>query len=129
MHKFVSVGVIIVAILVLLPIACGGGPDTQERLIGKWGGIISNSEGDQFPSEWEFTEDGKLIIIVAPGTLNAVQTGTYYFDDDGALRIVADDAEEGETPGRRVVEFIGDDTVKLTAENDGVAATLTRIEE
>lgn len=110
--------------------ACGGGqPDTAERLVGKWSGLISNDEGGTFPSDWEFTEDGKMIVVIAPGALNVVQTATYYFDDDGALRIVADDAEEGATPGRRVVEFVTDDTVKLTAENSGIVTTLTRVEE
>ena len=53
----------------------------------------------------------------------------YWFDDDGALRIKEVAADEDVEPGRRVVEFISDDVMTLTAENAGIVTTLKRVKE
>lgn len=119
---------IVVLVVMLLMVACGGGgDDTAQRIIGKWSGALENENGDVFPSNWEFTGDGKLIVIVAPDSLNITQVADYWFDDDGALRM--QDPNSDDEPGRREIEFITDDTMTLTAVNSGIVTTLTRITE
>ena len=109
--------------------ACSGANsnDTAAKIIGTWQGVIDGEDGSAFPSEWDFAENGKLTVIIAPGSLNVVQVADYWFDDDGALRIKEVGADEGEEPGRRVVDFVTENTMTLTAEQAGLVTTLRRV--
>ena len=121
---------LLVLLLASLTIAaCSGADsnDTAAQIIGTWQGVIEGGDGNAFPSEWEFADNGKLTVIIAPGTLNVVQVADYWFDDDGALRIKDVDADESVEPGRRVVDFVTDNTITLTAEQAGEVITLRRV--
>lgn len=110
-------------------VACSGANsnDTAAKIIGTWQGVIEGEDGNTFPSEWEFAENGKLTVIIAPGILNVVQVADYWFDNDDTLRIKDVGADEGTEPGRRVVDFVTENTMTLTAEQAGVVTTLRRV--
>lgn len=98
-------------------------PETAERLLGNWTGMVDTFDGASYPSEWAFQEDGTLIVVTRiEGNVVRFEF-EYYFDPDGALRI---DDGNGDSPGRREVEFLGEDEVTLTAVKDGLVTSLTR---
>ena len=116
---------------VLIFSACGGvgEPNTADRIIGTWRGTLVNDDGDIFPTEWEFSEDGKLVLVISPGVLDMVQVADYWFDDDGAIRTKEITAAKDVKPGRRVIKFISDDVMTLTAEESGIVTTVKRVTE
>ena len=95
---------------------------------GEWEGMTGDDD-EAMPAVFEFLENGKAVVTIAPGVLNAVQTADYWFDDDGALRLKDTSADEVAEPGRRIVEFISDDVMTLTAEESGIVTTLRRVKE
>lgn len=120
---------VLIFIICLALSACSGGGNnnTAERIIGTWRGTLENDNGDTFPAEWEFIEDGKLTLVISPGVLDVVQVADYWFDDDGSLRIKDITAGEDVEPGRRIVEFVSDDVITLTAEKSGIITILKRV--
>lgn len=97
--------------------------DTGELLVGVWSGKLQTPAGYVYPSEWEFKEDGVLLlrVVTDDGTIN--MAFAYYFDPDGALRL---DGQDGSEPGRREVFFENDDRVRLVAVRDGIVTLLVR---
>lgn len=96
---------------------------TGELLVGVWSGKLQTPAGYVYPSEWEFKDDGVLLlrVVTDEGTIN--MAFAYYFDPDGALRL---DSQDGSEPGRREVFFENDDRVRLVAVRDGIVTLLVR---
>lgn len=97
--------------------------DPTAQLLGTWSGKLQTPQGWVYPSEWIFDDDGTLLVkvVVDDGTVHLAYD--YYFDEDGALRL---DANDGNEPGRREVFFQNADTVRLVAVRDGIVTLLMR---
>lgn len=94
-----------------------------ELLLGVWSGRLQTPAGFVYPSEWEFREDGTMLLTVLIDEETVNLAYVYYFDPDGALRL---DGQDGSEPGRREVFFENDDTVRLVAVRDGIVTLLLR---
>lgn len=114
-------------ILVTLTLAaCGGsGAEAQplnQRIIGKWSGAMTNTEGDKVPATLEFLEDGTMIVRI---TGLDVSYGAEWSTEGSRLNFTTELSPD--EPNYRDVEFVSEDVVKLSKE--GIEETFTRVEE
>lgn len=110
-------------ILIMLLAACGGGDDVEGKLIGNWSGTATSAEGESMMMDAEFVEDGNIVMVAAPGTLDVIQTGTWSIDGDNVCIDTGDGAGDC-----AAIEFIGDDTVRITGNSNGTVFELRRDE-
>lgn len=113
-------------LVTLVLVSCGGsgGNDQplEQRIIGKWSGVLTNVNGDKIPANWEFIEGGAMVVKIIG--LDVSYGGKWLVEGS---RINFTTELDPEKSNYRDVEFVSEDTMKLTKE--GIEETFTRIEE
>lgn len=115
---------LILVTLVLVSCGSSGGNDQplEQRIIGKWSGVQVNVNGDPIPATWEFIEGGTMVVKITG--LN-VSYGAKWTAEGNRIDFTTE--LDPDKPNYRNVEFVSEDTMKLTKE--GIEETFTRIEE
>lgn len=107
----------VLAVLVILLTACGGGgPNVQEEIIGQWEAYDADLD---MTMVFDFQEEGKLAISVEGVSLD----GTYTWDNDNTITITMSFGGESE-------EIVGDVAItgdEMTITADGDTETFTRV--
>lgn len=120
--KRLMLGLIVFSLVLL---SCGLGSwatekPLNERIVGKWSGLLVNKNGDKLPAEWEFLDKGTMVIRIT--TAGVSYGGTWSAEGN---RINFTTEANPEEKNYREVEFVSDDVVKLTKES--VTETFSRI--
>lgn len=121
MRKMILLLVIVSVVLV----ACGGGASgkpANERIIGKWSGMMTNKNGGKIPIEWEFLEGGTMVVKAA--VMNISFGGTWAVEGS-RLNFVTE--VDPEVKNYRDIEFVSDDVVKFTKAEADITETFTRV--
>lgn len=112
-----------ILLLCLLFVACSGLSPEEAQLIGKWEGLQTTINGTKVPATWEFQASDTLIINPSDSLI--------IYEADWSMegnRIFITTEIDPENPTYRDVEFIADDTMKLT-KGKGIEETWQRIVE
>lgn len=112
-----TISILLLVSLILL----GCAASTSERIIGKWSGTQTNAAGNKLPATWEFIEGGTMVISIT----GLASYGATWEADGNRITIVTELSPDKST--YRDVEFINDDTVKMTKAEAGITETWTRV--
>jgi hypothetical protein len=120
--------VLFLIVISLILVACGGlggnEPPVEERIVGKWSGLMVNVNGDRVPVEWEFLDGGTMVTRIS--MVGISYGGTWSV---GGNRINFVTEVDPEKKNYRDVEFVSDDVMKLTKAESNIVETWTRVEE
>lgn len=92
----------------------------EERIIGKWSGMMTNANNDKLPATWTFITGGIMLVEI----------GEYSYGAEWSIegnRIIIVSELDPANPTYRDAEFINDDLMILTKEEFGIKETWSRV--
>jgi hypothetical protein len=99
-------------------------PPIEERIIGKWSGVMTNKNGDKIPAFWTFLDGGVMVIELNPFGFSY---GAEWHVEGSRIHIIPETDPNDQT--YRDVEFVTDDVMILTKEEADIRETWTRVED